>query len=82
LNDTFCLVTSALLESHGQPGALRIKNRLQVCTAHYLLDVIGNHIHIVRENQPTRTHERQKFIQVIDVAAFVGVDERNVDRFL
>src|ERR1700674_24062 len=72
-------VDSTLLQGHSQPAALHVEDRFQVCIGRHSLDIIWNHIHIVRKDQPTRLHERQKLVQIIDVAALVGVDECNVD---
>src|SRR6266446_3485228 len=72
-------VDSTLLKGHSQPAALHVEDRFQVCIGRHSLDIIWNHIHIVCKDQPTRLHERQKLVQIIDVAALVGVDECKVD---
>ena len=65
----------ALLQRHAQPVPFHVEDGLEPRVGRNRLDVIRCHIHVMRQNEPTRPHQRQHFAQVIDVALLIGIDE-------
>src|ERR1035437_7837357 len=69
----------AFLQRDGELVALHVEDGLQRGIGADCLHIVRDHIDVVRQDESSRTHQREYLRQILHVALFFRVDEHHVE---